>query len=318
MAADIGAEEIADDKAPELYRRYRPKVPKELVGQEDAVRSVGMMMKDGTVPHCLLFTGPSGTGKTTIARILRRKLGCSDRDFVEINAADDRGIDMIREIKGRMGLAPLGGKCRIWLIDECHAMTAAAQDSFLKIIEDTPSHVYFMLATTDPKKLKSTIVTRCTEVRCKAVGVQDLMKLVDRVSEAEGKKVEPDVSRRIADVADGSCRKALVLLHAVLGISDPEQQLAAIDSNDTKGQAFDIARALFNPKTTWAKMAEILSRVDEDAESLRYMVLGYANSILLKGKDDPRAIHVIAEFMDNFYDSKKSGLIFACYNVIKG
>jgi DNA polymerase-3 subunit gamma/tau len=277
-----------------------------------------MMLRDGTIPHCLLFTGPSGTGKTTLSRILRRRLGCSDQDFVEINAADDRGIDMIREIKSRMGLAPLIGKCRIWLIDECHAMTAAAQDSFLKIIEDTPKHVYFMLCTTDPKKLKPMIVTRCTEVRCKAVGVQDLMKLVDRVSTAEGLSVEPDVSRRIADVADGSPRKALVLLHAVIGIKDSEQQIAAIDSNDTKGQAFDIARALLNPKTTWSTMAGILSKVDEEPESLRYMVLGYANAILLKGKDDPRAIHVIAEFMDNFYDSKKAGLIFACYNVIKG
>src|SRR5690606_3369465 len=110
----------------------------------------------GDIPHAMLFTGPSGCGKTTLARILRVKLRCSDNDFQEINAADFRGIDSIRSMRQQVGAAPLGGDSRIWLIDEAHSMTADAQNAFLKLLEDTPRHVYFFLATTDPQKLKKT------------------------------------------------------------------------------------------------------------------------------------------------------------------
>lgn len=306
-----------DDSAPELYRRYRPKSFKEVVGQTEAIQTLTEMGKSGKIPHALLFTGPSGCGKTTLARILRLKLKCSDIDFVEINAADDRGIDMIREIKARMGMSPLGGKSKVWLIDEMHQMTPQAQESFLKYLEDTPNHVYFFLATTDPQKLKKTIITRCTEIRCKEITPAELKKLVISVAKEEGKELADSVADRLSLVADGSGRKALVLLHAILGIPTVEGQIAAIDSNDTKAQSIEICRMLFSKNSNWKDMAAILSKIEDDPESIRYQVLGYCRAILLKG-DNPRARFIMDQFRDNYYDTKVYGLLMSCYDAVKG
>lgn len=307
-----------DSKGVELYRKHRPDSFADVIGQKEALASVSSMGKSGTIPHCLLFTGPSGCGKTTLARIIRKKLRCSDSDFSEVNASEERGIEMVRSIKGRMNFAPIGGQSRVWLIDEAHAMTGDAQNAFLKILEDTPPHVYFMLATTDPEKLKKTIITRCTEIRLKEIKKSDLIELVRRVSNEEGASIDDDVIERIAEVAEGSARKSLVLLHAVIGIPDRESQLAAIDSNDTRAQSIELCRALGNPRTSWSSMAELLQKIDtSDVEGLRYLVLAWFTSILLKG-DNPRAAAIIEEFRDNWYDCKKSGLVISCYNIIKG
>lgn len=300
----------------ELYRRYRPEQISQVVGQKEALAALAAMGKSQTIPHCLLFTGPSGCGKTTVARILRKKLKCSDSDFVEINASEERGIEMVRDIKKRMGFAPINGTSRVWLIDEAHAMTGDAQNAFLKFLEDTPPHVYFMLATTDPEKLKKTIITRSTEIRFKEISISDLKKLVVSVCSSENVTLTDEVVQRIAETAEGSARKCLVILHSVIGIQDETQQLAAIESNDTKRQAIEICKALTNPRTTWSQMIEVLNRVDvSDPEGLRYLVLAWCTSILLKG-NNARAALIIEEFRDNWYDSKKTGLVISCYNVV--
>src|SRR5688572_25883760 len=140
----------------ELYKKFRPKTLKGVVGQEGAVSSLQSMIDKGRLPHTILFSGPSGCGKTTIARILKGILECSDLDFFEINCADFKGIDMVRDIRRYVGIPPLHGKSRVWLIDEAHQLTKDAQNAFLKLLEDTPKHAYFMLATTDPQKLLPT------------------------------------------------------------------------------------------------------------------------------------------------------------------
>lgn len=302
----------------ELYKKYRPSSFNEVVGQPDALKSLNSMGKAGTIPHTLLFTGPSGCGKTTIARILRNKLKCSDIDFFELNASDSRGIDTIREIKSQIGSAPLGGTSRIWLIDEAHALTGDAQNAFLKILEDTPKHVYFFLATTDPQKLKKTIITRCTEIRCKLIDNSELEKLVRSVAEKEEIEISTAVASKIAVVAEGSARKALVLLHSVINIKDEDSQLAAIEANDATGQGIEIARALISTKTSWPEMQAIIKKVDEEPETIRYIVLGYMNAVMLGNGNHKRASLIIENFRDNWYDCKKAGLVISCYNVING
>lgn len=306
-----------DDKAPELYRRYRPKEFKDVVGQEEVIKSLVDMGKRKAIPHALLFTGPSGCGKTTLARILRRKLKCSDWDFVEINASDDRGIDMVRDIKSRMSMSPLGGGSRVFLIDEAHQMTPQGQDCILKYLEDTPAHVYFFICTTDPKKLKPTIITRCNEIRCKEITVDALKNLCIKVAEAEGVTLDPTVAEKAALVAEGSGRKALVLLHAILHLPTVEQQIGTIESSDTKANSFKICQLLFKSGCTWKDMRELLSKIDDDPEGIRYMVLGYAKAILLKG-DNSKARQVMECFRDNYYDTKMNGLVMSCYDAIKG
>ena len=303
-----------------LYHKYRPKSFKEIVGQPEAVRILQSKLK-GDFPHAVLFTGPSGCGKTTLARILRTKLNCSDADFIEVNAADARGIEEIRSIATRMRLAPMyKNGCRVWIIDECHQLTSDAQSVLLKMLEDTPSHVYFMLATTDPQKLKKTIMTRCTEIKVRALATKELQELLQKVIKDEPlEHIGGDTVDKICEFAEGSPRKALVLLDAVAEISDQEEQLEALEKSEAKSESISLCRVLFNPKAGWKDAAQILATLEAEPEQLRHAVLGYASAIMLKGggKMLGRAAKVINVFQHNLFDSKKPGLILACYEVME-
>lgn len=294
----------------ELYKIHRPSDFPQVIGQEDAIASLKHMAKSHKFPHTLLFTGPSGTGKTTIVRILKNKLKCSDTDFIELNAAKERGIDIVRQIAERMYLAPLSGKSRVYLVDEAHQLTTQAQESFLKILEDTPKHVYFMLCTTDPQKLKNTVLTRCTRVNLKSINNSDMKKLVQNVLISEEKELEEKVIDRLVDVSDGSARKALVFLNQIIEVPDVEKQMHLLQASGAEKQAIDIARALA-AKKNWKTLAGILKEVDEDPEQIRRLILSYATTMLLKGNEP--AFTIIDCFKEHFYDSGRAGLVAAAY-----
>ena len=301
----------------ELYKKHRPKDLKSIIGQPEAVKMLREWISSKRVPHAITLTGSSGCGKTTIARILKESLECKNQDFIEMNCADTRGIDTIREIRKRMGLAPIG-KCRIWLLDECGNLSKDAQTALLKMLEDTPKHVYFLLATTDPQKLLPTIRTRCTELRMQPLSPKSMVTLLQSVAEKEGKKFSEEVLERIVEVAEGSARKALVVLDSILGLEDEDEQLNAVMRNEFKTESFAIAKALMNPRCTWQEMQKILNGCEiSEPESIRYMVLGYCTAILLKSSA-PRAAMIIDCFSGHFYDSKKAGLVLACYQVVTG
>lgn len=300
----------------ELYKKYRPQSFKDVLGQEDAIRMLTEMGRKGAIPHTILFTGESGTGKTTLARILKDKLKCGDADFCEMNAADDKGIDIIRELRSRAGLAPIQGPCRIWLIDECANLTPQAQEAFLKLLEDTPKHVYFFLATTDPQKLKKTIITRSTEIRTKPLKPAVLKQLVLDVVAKEGKTIEPDVADKIAEIAEGSARKALVLLHQVIDMGDEADKLDALQKVDAKRAAVEIAKALMNPSTRWPAVAAIIKGVEEDPESIRRMVLGYVGAVALNKPNPVREIQIMECFEGNYFNTGKAGLVMSCASAI--
>jgi DNA polymerase-3 subunit gamma/tau len=303
----------------ELYKRYRPKTFKAVLGQDEAVKMLTQLVITRKVPHALLFTGPSGCGKTTLARILRRKLHCGESDFFEVNVADFRGIDMVRDIRSRMSLSPISGECRMWLVDEAAKLTSDGQDAFLKILEDTPSHVYFILCTTDPQKLKRTIITRCTEVNLRLLPNKTLDQLIGDVSGKEQVQLYDDVRDKIVSHAEGSARKALVLLNQVMGLKTEEEQLEAVEKGDYKAQAIELARALIKPRADWAEVSAILKSLDEEAEGIRRMLLGYCQSVLLGGgKLSDRAYMIIDALREPLYDIGKPGLVAACWEVVKG
>jgi hypothetical protein len=299
---------------PELYLRYRPKTFDEVRGQPRAVASLKQLLNDHVVPHAILLTGSSGTGKTTLARILARALGCHKFDFFEVNAAEARGIDTVRDIQARMTLAPVG-KCRVYLTDEAHRLTPDAQGALLKTLEDTPRHVYFMLATTDPQKLLKTIRTRCTQIHVEDFSAGDLKDLVADVAAKENCTLAQPVVDAIAEAAGGSAREALKLLHQVIGLP-PGEQLDAVVHSDERRQAIDLCRLMMNPKAKWAQVAALLKEIEGDAETLRRSVLGYSRTVLLGGGPlAPLAATVMGAFECHFYDSGLSGLALAAWRV---
>ncbi len=306
----------------ELYKKHRPRSFKQMIGQRDALRPLVELGRQGKVPHALLLTGPSGCGKTTVARILRVRLKCSDHDFSELNTADFRGIDMVRDVRARMGLSPVGGESRVWLIDEVHMLTREAQNALLKMLEDTPRHVYFILATTDPQKLLPTIRNRCTQVDLKPLNRTDMEVLLTTVWEKEGVRGTVDVMEKIIELAEGSPRKALVLLNQVIGLEGEEEQLKALSSASGEEKAIQLARLLVKPGVRWPEIAKLLKALraaEEDPEGLRLLVLAYCNTILLGGgKLALRAYFIMECFSENFWNTKWSGLSMACYEVVVG
>jgi len=302
----------------ELYKKYRPKDFDEIVGQEIAVTTLEASIEQDNIPHAILFTGPSGCGKTTLARIVRRKLRCSRHDFIE---DAPRKIDDVRAIKRRIHQAPMKGKCRVWFIDECHKLTGDAQDEFLKMLEDTPKHVYFLLATAEPNKLKNTFRGRPTEIVVKLLDDDDILKVLDYICKEEDKEIPNEVVKKIIDNSEGSARKALVFLDSVIKLESKKEQLNAIMTQTAELQAFEIVRALlYNKKTTWKEMVAILKATEvEDPERIRWLILSCCKTEMLKaGKFSGRAYIIIQAFCDNFFDSKMAGLVAACYEVIEG
>lgn len=298
----------------ELHLTRRPTSYKDVIGQPGAVKQLVGFGKADAMPHCLLFTGPSGCGKTTLARITRRKLGCGDADFVELNCASTRGIDAVRAIQERMNLSPINGKCRVYLVDECHQLTADAQGAFLKILEEPPEHVYFMLATTHPGKLRKAVITRCTQINVVALSDKQIEKVV-RDSGGEG--LAGGVMAKLIAMAEGSARKALVYLGQVLAVgdADPAAQLAAMEGSEDETEAIEIARSLLRG-VSWSVMAKQLKTVSGEPESLRYLVLSYCTTVALGGgKAANRAVAIIDEFSEPYFYTKKAGLVASCHAV---
>jgi len=243
-------------------------------------------------------------------------MGCHDLDFNELNCSDFRGIDTVRDIRRMMSLAPSAGEVKIWLLDEVHKLSNDGQNAALKILEDTPDHVYFFLCTTDPDKLLKTLRTRCEPMPVEMFEEESLMKLLRRVVKKEGVEVPEELLDSIVDNAQGSARFALVLLEKALSL-DPTDRVAAVKAASVaQHEAIELCRMLLR-KEGWQKVCATLRNLQDDPESVRWAVLGYANAILTKKKDH-QAYVVLCAFENNFYDSKKAGLTRACYESIFG
>lgn len=300
----------------EYYKRHRPTTLKEVIGQPKVVKQLESFLKAGTLPHCLLFAGHSGVGKTSLARILRDRLNCSEHDFFEMNTADFRGIDMVRDIRSTINLAPMFGKCRIWLLDEMHGISKDGQDALLKLLEDTPNHAYFFLATTNPEKVKSTILTRCYRFDLQPIDKEDMTTLLQSVMTKEEIELSESVLAKLIEVAKGSARRALVLLEQVAKLEDEEEQLESILKGNPEQTAFDLVKALLYKQGKWGEVKTVLDRLskDEEPESLRRYILSVASTELLKGKGTAgRANLIINAFEGNWFDGGRASLISRCW-----
>ena len=301
----------------ELYKRLRPKSFKTMVGQDAAVKQLETMVANNEVPHTLLFVGPSGCGKTTAARILKKRLGCSDHDYHEMNAATSNGIEMVRNLENRVGGRPMNGSCKIYMIDECHQLTTQAQNGLLKLLEDTPKHAYFIMATTDPQKLLKTIITRSCRIELKGMSTKALETLVEKMNVKLQMDLSEEVMDKVVEYSDGSARQCMVLLDAIKGLDDEEEQLNSIKRSDDQAQAIEVARKLLTGRR-FTDVSNVLKNLPPgtDYEGIRWLVLAFMNKALLGGgKYAGRAYVVIDCFREPFFNTKAAGLSAACWEV---
>ncbi len=199
-----------------LYRKYRPKNFKEVVGQDHIVDVLEKSVKEDKVSHAYLFVGSRGLGKTTVARIFADALGVSGNDLYEIDAASNRGIDDIRELRDGVRVLPFDSKYKIYIIDEVHMLSKDAWGALLKTLEEPPKHVIFILATTEAHKVPDTIISRCQVFTFKKATDVGLKKLFERVAGEEGFELENGVAELLSILADGSFRDGLGYLQKVL------------------------------------------------------------------------------------------------------
>jgi len=300
-----------------LYHKYRPQGFSEIRGNKETVTALQAELSKENRSHVYLFHGPTGCGKTTLGRIIARGLGANGNDFREVDSADFRGIDTVREIRKQSQFKPLEGSCRVWLIDECHKLTNDAQNALLKALEDTPSHVYYILATTDPQKLLTTIKGRCSQYTVTPLKEKEMYRLLRTVVKKEKEILAPEIYEQIIQDSQGHPRNALQILDQVLGVTPEKRLELAKRAAEQQSQVIELCRALLSA-TGWKKVANILSGLkDEAPESIRRAVLGYCNSILLKGENDKAGI-VMDEMEENLFDTGFSGLTLRCYRIVRG
>src|SRR6266851_3935153 len=236
-----------------LYRKYRSQTFADLVGQDAASRALQGAIIGGRVAHAYLFSGSRGTGKTSAARLLAKAVNCTSRqkdsaepcnqcesciemtagaalDLIEIDAASNRGIDEIRDLREKVNLAPALGPKKIYIIDEAHMLTEPAFNALLKTLEEPPPHVVFVLCTTDAQKIPLTVIGRCQQFVFRRLSEDQIVARLSHIASTEKLKVDAEAMGLIARTAQGSMRDAVGLLDQLVPLADGPISLEAARS----------------------------------------------------------------------------------------
>ena len=222
-----------------LYRKYRPKSFKEVLGQDHIVKVLESSVETNKVSHAYLFVGSRGTGKTSVARIFAKEIGVSVNDLYEIDAASNRGIEDIKELRDGARVSPFDSKYKVYIIDEVHMLSKDAWGALLKTLEEPPKHVIFILATTEFHKVPETITSRCQVFTFKKASDTMCKKMLLDVAKKEGFELDAGSAELLAILADGSYRDGLGELQKVLNFS-----------KDKKIKREDVEKITGAPKTT--------------------------------------------------------------------
>lgn len=305
-----------------LANKYRPIVFDEMLGNEENIEILKGLLKKENPPHTYLFHGDRGCGKTTLARILCDNLNIDKNNIMEVNGSNNRGIETARQIIEQSRFKSLDGNNKAFILDEIHKATKDFQNALLKVLEEPPSHVYFILATTEPNKLIKTILSRCSKFEVEKIDTTELMRYLIQISEKEKIKINRKICRNIAKTSEGHVRDALKILEKIMEVKDEEKQLKiSIQKLNEEEEVINLCRNLLKPNN-WQEVRKILKNIDEDLEKIRYAVLGYMGSVLLNEKSNVNvsttAGYIIECFSEPFYNTGKPGLVYACFCVFSG
>jgi len=304
-----------------LHLKYRPKTFAELEGNQATVNALQTVFgRESDFPHAILLSGPKGVGKTTTARIIANILGSSGMDIQEYDIGDLGGIDNIRDIKQRMVMSPVESKCKVYILDEAHALSGPAQKALLKSLEDTPKHVYFILCTTDPDDLSGPVRSRCMPFAFEALPERNIVRILKKILKTENIPNAPeDVLTQIAQDCMGDCRIATVILDKIIDLPPEKMKAAAAQRAMEESKTLELCRSLMNSNSTWSQTAAILNGLNGiPAEKIRHAVLGYAVGCIRKGQENLRAFLILDTFKNNYFDAKDAGLWHNCYAMIVG
>ena len=301
-----------------LYRKYRPQTFSEIIGQEHVVKTLTNEISAGMISHAYLFSGPKGSGKTTVARLLAKAINCENpdtgyepcnkcsscleitkgnaMDLIEIDAASHRGIDEIRELREGIRFSPVRSKYKVFIIDESHQLTKDAANALLKTLEEPPSHAVFILATTEVHKMIPTIISRCQRFDFRRLQLSELIQKLEFIVKKEGVNFEKSALTLIALNSRGSFRDAESLMDKCISFSGRKKTITTEDIKELLGlveieQVFKIIDFIFKKNAKEAiiflnKTIEEGIDIQELAKSLIYYL---RQSLLLKINPDAKS-----------------------------
>lgn len=281
-----------------LHTQFRPETFDDVLGQEPVVKSLRKVIGDGRA-HTFLFTGPPGTGKTTIARIVASEIagkGSTIANIEEFPASEKSGKDDVKAVINHTHFRALGSSpVKAVIIDECHRLSAAAWDALLKPLEEPQAHVYWMLCTTEPGKIPKAILTRCLRYDLKPVSELDIYELLTWVNRKIESKTSEDILEAIAENSGGSPRQALVYLEACQYCETVPDALKVMRTAGQSKEIIDLCRFLIAPSgQNWGAAIKLVKAMDGvEAESARIVVSNYLVAVLLGTPKEDRAIPLL-------------------------
>lgn len=312
-----------------FYLKYRPQNFKSIMGQEHIITTLENALKHNSLTHAYLFSGPRGTGKTSLARIIAKSLNCKNLtdgiqpcddcdncrailegrlvDMIEIDAASNRGIDEIRDLKEKIQFAPTQGSCKVYIIDEVHMLTKEAFNALLKTLEEPPEHAYFILATTEVHKIPETIISRCQQFSFKRITQQVIVDRLKEIAANENIQAEPDALELIARQSAGGLRDAIGLFEQ-MNIDGAVIYQEVVNHLGITGHMLieSFFSALVNHEPV--KAIELINQVNNQGQSLQQFcveLIDYLREQMLLGLNEKKQVGEIIAYIDVFSEAKQ-------------
>lgn len=325
-----------------LYRKYRSKTFDEIVGQDQVINSIKYQVKNSTVSHAYIFSGTRGTGKTSTAKILARAVNCehpidgnpcnecetcksilrgTNLDVVEMDAASNNGVDDIRDLREKAFYPPSTSKYKVYIIDEVHMLSKGAFNALLKILEEPPKHLIFILATTEIERVPQTILSRTQRYSFKRISVDTISKNISEIISKEGRSIDEAGIDLIAQMADGSMRDAVSLLDRVVAVNDKQisyDRIIEVLGVTTEDTLFELATSILNSDASSIIMS--VANLADDGKDMMVLIDGivsfFRNILIAKNLNDPRKIIRVKD-MDRYIAIAQAFSNSEILNIIK-